>query len=197
MSSVSPLPSWLFTRRAAIASGLFVGIVYLITARVIASVASAVHGPLPVPSCFYGIGHTKPVVPGRGSFTGAGWPTRRAEQVKEANSKRVRAAAEHCRPGACPREAKAAFRSAVFGYVADRANQSVRFYGEYGEEGLRFIQSLHGHGDDHEILTAMRELHRAGLFEPTHTGIEDAERMLLFKEPEAFRPCAVEGGLQK
>ena len=110
--------------------------------------------------------------------------------MKEKHSKEARAAASRCRPGACTSENKQAFRGVIFWYVSERASQTRSFYTTYGEDGLRFIQSLYGHSDDYEILASMRELHGAGLFEPTHAGYADVERMLLTEGRELLPPCA-------
>ena len=185
------IPERWITRRMAVVTGLACGGVVVGLLHLAAFVRETFYPP-PLPTCFLVHGSAA-ILPENLPFTGLGSQVRRARDMRLQNIERLQPAQSMCRPENCTPSARRDYRSAIFWYVTERASRLQAFYATWGEEGLAFVQNLYNQSDDAEIEGHMRELHAAGLFEPTHAGLEEVERIVLAKGGLALSPCKAGG----
>jgi hypothetical protein len=190
------LPTWLFTPRMAVASGIAFAVVVIAAMNV----ASFIGGALDrtdfnaAPLCFNIKGT---LAAGTGRFDRNAFDAKRIAGARKMEVAKVLPAAVECKPEACSSTARERYRQVVRWYLVTRSEAASTFYARYGDVGLTYARWVYDEDEDREIIAGLRKRYGAGLFDirtMTNGGHNyiDATRMLLFGNAQAFKPCVKE-----
>lgn len=187
------LPSWLFTPRMAVMSGIAFAVVVI----AVLNLASFIGGALDktdfnsAPLCFKIKGT---LAAGTGRFDTNAFDAKRIAGARKVEVAKVLPAAAECTLEACGSAARERYRQVVRWYLVTRSEAASTFYARYGDAGLNYARWVYDEDEDREIIAGLRKRYGAGLFDiktMTNGGHNyiDATRMLLFGNAQAFKPC--------
>jgi hypothetical protein len=183
------LPSWLLTRRMAVASGIAVATLFIAVMTATANVQNWwTDFNQEAPSCYLHQG--TPLIIRNANFRESNYDA----VAVAANQKKVLGSAKEataaCTPGRCPRAAAEAYRQAIRTYVRERSFDVAIMYRTYGDAGLGFAMRTYGTTEDDELINVFRERQAQGLVDPSSMGqFAPQARMLLYRSIADFKPC--------
>jgi hypothetical protein len=189
----TPLPEHFFTRSRAVLMGLAIGVTVITGFSIHAWLAHRLTpDPAVAPIC-YGSDEANYTpnnqpIPLRGA-PGRGEPSidqRRDQSYLE----RMIQAEGDCKVNACSRDAFAAYKSALFWYLATRLGHTRKLDREYGQLGLRRASDIYNEPHDVRIERGLRERYRAGIFRINDfSQNREAVAILVLKGGAGLRPC--------